>query len=153
MQKIIVMIFLSTLFTISTAIADPIQLPSNQQTSVLAIQIASVISKIESSGYPLVTKIELTDGIFKVKAIDAQGLAINLEVDPQTGKVISPKKPNLIRLSILDAIKAVEAKDYHGIYKIEATNGSYTISAIDAKGDQVTLGVDANTGEVSKNWF
>jgi hypothetical protein len=153
-NSIIIFLF-STLLCCSELFADP-QINANIVNVTggqpLALQIVTIIQNVQAAGYPLIKNIELQKGVYKVKAINSQGLDINLVIDPQKGTIIKPGK-SVIRFSLIDAITQVAAKGYHGIYKVEADEGSYDVYAIDDKGNRVTLEVDAMTGEVSKHWF
>jgi hypothetical protein len=72
----------------SLALAD-----SNKVAAAGSMSISQVTSRLQSQGYNI-TKIKLDDGRYKVKAIDASGHKAKLEVNPQTGDVISKGDDN-----------------------------------------------------------
>lgn len=156
MHKITFATTLFILFYISSTVFAAGQVSQNMVSATggqpLALQIIPIIKSVQAAGYPLIKEIELRDGAYRVKALDPQGIEIEVVVDPQKGTILSPGASK-IRFSLIDAITQVVAKGYHGIYKVEADDGTYDVYAIDDKGNKVMLEVDAVTGEVSKSWF
>jgi uncharacterized membrane protein YkoI len=147
--NILLLIFISS----SIAYSQQPTTSTLEATQPLAMQISIIAKNVQSAGYPLITNIELQDGMYKVKALDIQGTPIEVVVDPQKGTIIKPKEANQVHVTLLDAISLVQNKGYHGIYKVEANEGTYTVYALDNQGNKVTLKVDASTGSISKSWF
>lgn len=153
LKRLLSNVLFFTGLSFSLAYAQPVMPPAQDHNQPLALQASVIVKNVQAAGYPLVTKIELQDGMYKVNALDLQGKSIDIVVDPQKGTLIQPKEPNKIHVTLLDAISLVQNKNYHGIYKVEADDGIYYVYALDSQGNKVTLKVDANTGEVSKSWF
>ncbi len=74
--------------SVSLALAD-----SSKVAATGSIPVAQVTTRLQSQGYN-VTKIKFDDGRYKVKAIDATGHKTKLEVNPQTGDVLSKADDN-----------------------------------------------------------
>lgn len=60
----------------------PFKLPENNTLTLL-----EAVKKVESSGYSHLYKVESEDGKYEIKALDAKGNKIKLEVDAMNGKV------------------------------------------------------------------
>lgn len=120
--------------------------------AITSVPMSTVLQNLQSQGIIVVQKIELDDGAYKVKAVNAQGQMMKLRVNPQTGTLI---KPTTVQnhLTMLQAVKAVEAAGYHNVYKVESDDSEYKMKALDAKGSQAEIEVNANSGKISKKWF
>ena len=51
------------------------------------MSISEIVAKIEGQGYS-VREIETDDGVYEVKAIDANGMRVEADLDPSTGEPI-----------------------------------------------------------------
>lgn len=146
MRKQVFTLTLCFLFTIITplALADT-AIPLN------AAPLSSVLQNLSDKGFAAVRQIKYKDGIYKAEVINSQGKEIDIRINAQTG--VPSKLPAKNNLTMLDAVKKVEAAGYSHLYKVEAENGKYEVKALDEKGNKVKLEVDAMTGKVSKDWF
>lgn len=118
------------------------------------INMEKILSSLQTAGCTAIKEIEYDDGVYKADAVCAQGQYVKIRLDSATGKIISPKLSNEKRLSMMEAVKAVEAVGYTHIYKIETKSQYYKIKAIDsASNKKVELEVNATTGKISKDWF
>ncbi len=68
--------------SVSLALADSDKAPAG------SMSVAQVTSGLQSQGYN-VTKIKFDDGSYKVKAVDASGHKMKLNVNPVNGAVVS----------------------------------------------------------------
>ena len=144
--KLLLCLFAGCLITLA------IQDLSADEILVTSQPMSAVLQNLQSQGIVSIQKVELDGGVYKIKAINAQGQMLKLEVNPQTGALT---KPAIVEnhLNALQAVRAVEASGYRNVYKVEANDGEYRVKAIDSKGSQVGLDVDGNTGKIDKKWF
>ena len=73
-----------------TVVAVPDQAePGRERPSAVAAHVgaAGAIAAVERAGYTTVTELEWEDGAWEIEALDAQGRATKLRVDPSTGEV------------------------------------------------------------------
>jgi uncharacterized protein YpmB len=151
-QILIAVIGSFMLLTTQTVLANDHERPAN------AVDISAVIQNVQAKGYQDIREVEFDDGLYKVKAINTDRKTVNIYVDPQKNEILNIKtgpkikmKNKAPKLSILDAIKKVEATDYHTVYKINFKHHKYEVKALDKEDKKTELQVNANTGEVSKN--
>ncbi|MHB1947557.1 MAG: PepSY domain-containing protein [Gammaproteobacteria bacterium] len=117
-----------------------------------SLTMSSVIQKLQSKGYNIIRKVKIEDGNYKAETINSQGIEVKVRINSQTGEISSSnEKP--VKLTMLDAVKKVEAAGYHDIYKVESEDGTYEVKAFGKDGKKAELKVNANTGDVSKEWF
>lgn len=114
--------------------------------------------KLEALGYRELTKIERDDDKYEVKAIDAQGQRVELDVDPLTGAILGTEVKRS-KGSRSDAEQAswltlhqvqvkLEATGYRDIQEIERERDHYQAKATDAQGQRVKLAIDPRSGDV-----
>lgn len=68
----------------TTATAAPAQTPAAQPT----LSPAEIARKIEAAGYTNVHDLEFDDGRWEAEATSPAGVAVDLEVDAATGKIL-----------------------------------------------------------------
>lgn len=142
------------IFATQTVFANDHERPAN------AVDISAVIQNVQAKGYQDIREVEFDDGVYKVKAVNANGKKVNIYIDPQKNEILNvktshkvKKKNNTVKLSMLDAIKKVEAAGYHAVYEIDVEHHKYEIKALDKAGKKARLQVNGNTGKVSKKLF
>ncbi len=113
-----------------------------------SMQMSKILANIQKEGFNVITKIEYDEGKYKAEVINNTGKEYKIEIVAQTGTIMNPKKDELHKISIFDAVSKVEAAGYSGIYEIEANKNSYTIKAHDKDNDKKTVEVNATTGEI-----
>lgn len=114
-----------------------------------AAAMSTVLQSLQSAGYPLVEKVDFDRDSYKAEAITIQGQKVEVLLNLQ-GTIVKPKKINSVKLSMLDAAKAVEAAGYKSISEIEIEHEYYEVKAINNEGKKTELKVDAMTGKISK---
>lgn len=123
-----------------------------EEPSTKSLTMSAVIQKLQSKGYNIIRKVKIEDGNYKAETINSQGIEVKVRINSQTGEITSSnEKP--VKLTMFDAVKKVEAADYHDIYKVESEEGKYEVKAFGKDGKKVELEVNANTGNISKEWF
>lgn len=111
--------------------------------------MSAVLKILQQTGYTAVKEIEFdTDKhTYEADVVDAQGKTRTLTIDSQ-GK-ITKDTPDAI--SMLDAVKKVEAAGYHNVTHVNFNLfGNYKIDAQDSSGSSVTVTVDGDTGEIDR---
>ncbi|WP_147277501.1 PepSY domain-containing protein [Aquicella lusitana] len=124
-----------------------------------AVPLSAVITNLQTKGYNNIKEVKFEHGFYEAEAMNAQENEVKLEIDPKTNAITKTKIGYKMKsmanpkISMLDAIKKVGAAGYHDIYKIEFKKDKYEVKALDKNNKEVELRVNANTGEVSKEWF
>ena len=117
-----------------------------------AVPMETVLQNLEKAGYTAVQKVTFDDGFYEAKAVNASGVSTEIKLNP-AGTIVTPTS-NSGGVSMMDAVKAVEAAGYHGISKIELKKEAFQIEALDNQNNKIDLKVDAITGAVTKaSWF
>lgn len=119
-----------------------------------SLPMTTLIKKLESNGYVFIHEIEFSDDTFKVEAVNKQGENVELTMNPETGEILTNhehEKSNM-KLTMMDAVQAVENAGYHNIYKITVSlsKSNYEIKALDKNGGRISLNINGVTGEISK---
>lgn len=118
------------------------------------LPMSHIIQELKSSGVHVIKEIKFENGNYVAETVNPQGTEVKTEINPTTGKVNkTDNKSENIKLSILEAAKRVEGSGYKNIYKIDTSGTKYEVKAYDQQGKKVSLDVDGNTGEISKNLF
>lgn len=118
--------------------------------------------KVEALGYREITKIERDDDKYEIKAIDAEGRRVELDVDPVTGAILDTEvkrgKDSGTRtrtdsdqaswLTVHQVQVKLEATGYGDIEEIERGRDHYQAKATDAQGQRVKLAVHPRSGDV-----
>lgn len=114
--------------------------------------MSKILSNLQEQGYSVVLKVELDDGKYKAKVIDAKGKEVKLNITPQTGEVIRPKA-QASHLTMIEAVKKAEEAGYKNIYKVSSGHNEYEMKGFDKDNKKVSIDVDAATGKINKEWF
>ena len=117
-----------------------------------SMPMSSLLQTLQSKGYVAVRKIEFDDGIYKVIAINPQGEEMKLKVNPQTGEITKPENVKKV-FTMTDIARKLESQGYTNIFRMESDGKSYDVKALDKNGKKFNLTVDAENGEVKKDWF
>ncbi|NMF90262.1 PepSY domain-containing protein [Aromatoleum petrolei] len=112
--------------------------------------------KVEALGYRDLTKLERENDKYEIKAKNADGRLVKIDVDPVTGAVLKTevKRDKDIRsgattgLTLHQAQVKVEAMGYRDIQEIERDGDKFEVTATDREGRLVELDVAPLTGEV-----
>jgi hypothetical protein len=104
---------------------------------------------LESHGYVVVNKIDYSDNVYHVKAINNRGQDVKADINPRSGK-ITKTSADKEKLTMSDAAQKINQSGYHNIYFMEASGRKYKAKALDKTGDKVSLDVDGNSGKISK---
>ncbi len=112
------------------------------------VPMTLILKKMDEAGYPIVTRIELKNGLYELKGLNAHSQPFDLFVDPRTNKIVKAK-PIAPLLTVVDIADRVEKKGFHTIYTLQLKNGKYKVNALDKDDKQVALDVDAKTGIIS----
>lgn len=76
---------LVTLAGIAALLAAPLAFT---QATTDEISIKDVIAKLEAAGYTQIGDIERDDGRWEIEAVTADGLRVELDVDPKDGSIV-----------------------------------------------------------------
>jgi len=117
-----------------------------------SLPMTTIISDLEKQGYLVIKEIKFKDDAYHVEAIDKQGKEVEVKVNPETGALDQSKKSSM-SLTMQEAVKKIEAAGYHSIYSIEADDDKYEAKALDKDGKKVSIHVNGNSGEISKDIF
>lgn len=138
MKKYFLFAIVGLFLTVSTIVfADDDMLPGR------SLPVSKILQNLQAKGVNVIYKVKFEDGFYKVIGLDANGNKIKLKINPTTGaeEKFSETKP---ALSMLEAVKRVEAGGYHGITKIEAEDEGYEIKALDKNNQRVELTINNN---------
>lgn len=114
--------------------------------------------KVEALGYRDLTKLERENDKYEIKATDADGRLVAIDVDPVTGAVLKTEvkrdkdttaKPTT-GLTLHQTQVKVEAMGYRDLKEIERDGDKFEVTATDRDGRLVELDVALFTGEVIK---
>lgn len=148
MKKIILSACSGLVLAVVTQIASADTLPAN------SLPMSKILQNLQTKGFTIIKEVEFEHGAFEVEAIGPQGNKLKLQVNPQTGEITNNKDNQTNQLSILAAVQKLEAAGYHNIYRIELDDSKYEVKALDKDGKEVSLKINANTGEIKKEgWF
>ncbi|HMM86493.1 PepSY domain-containing protein [Azohydromonas sp.] len=128
------------------------------------LDIAQVHARLEAAGYRDIVEIERERDRYEVKALDAEGRRVELDVDASTAEVRKTEVKGSARAPRPDASAAatpapltlaqvherVAAAGYRSIEKIERERDRVEVRALDAEGRRVELDVDPLTAQVRK---
>ncbi len=119
------------------------------------LDIAQVHARLEAAGYRSIDEIERKRDRYEVKAFDAEGRRVELDVDPATAAVRKAEVKRERRadtppqgLGIAEIHARLEAAGYRPIEKIERGRDRVEVRARDAEGRLVELDVDAASARV-----
>lgn len=142
MKKYFLFALASLFLAISTiTFADDDALPAS------SMPMSKILQNLQTKGMTVFYKVEFDDGFYKVVGLDATGNKVKLKINPTTGveEKFAETKPVL---SMLEAVKRVEANGYHGITKIEAEDKGYEIKVFDKDNHRVELKIN-NKGQLT----
>lgn len=147
-RQLITTLILGSAITLSSsfAVAAEDRLPTN------SVPMSKVLRNLQEQGYSVVLKVELDNGMYDAKVMDAKGKELKINVAPQTGEVIKPKAQTA-RLTMMEAVKKAEEAGYKGIYRVTTSQNEYEMKGYDKDSKKVSLNVDATTGKINKEWF
>lgn len=121
-----------------------------------AIPITTAVKNLQSQGYVSIKEIRFDDGVYKAKALNAEGYPTRVSINAKTGQITvserSAHKHDNMGI-MLKVIQKVEAAGYTHISKVERSYPHYEVKAIDQKGKRVKLKVNPATGDISKDRF
>lgn len=141
---------------------SPTAAPTTPPRAVL--DIAQVHARLEGAGYRDIVEIERERDRYEVKALDAEGRRVELDVDAATAEVRrtevkggaraprqdAPAGTAAAPLSLAQVHERVVAAGYRSIEKIERERERVEVRALDAEGRRVALDVDPVTAQVRK---
>jgi hypothetical protein len=114
---------------------------------------------LEAMGYRDLTKIEREHDQWEIKAVDAEGQRVKLEVDPFSGNILdtevrrgAERQADTIQASWLTLHQVqvkLEAMGYRDIEEIEREHDRYEAKAADAQGHPVKLVVHPRSGDIT----
>ena len=126
------------------------------------LDIAQVHARLEAAGYREIDEIERKRDHYEVKALNADGRRVELQVDPATAEVRATEEKRDKRrvdpaasaaaapLNLAQVHDQLQAAGYRAIAKIEREPDCVEAEAIDAQGRRVELDIDPVTAQVRK---
>ena len=122
------------------------------------LSVHEVQLKVEAMGYRDLSELERDHDKYEIKAVDAQGRLVKIDVDPFTGDVLKTKVKRdkagdtdthqATWLTLHQAQVKVEATGYSQLVEIERERDGYEMEATDAQGQRVKIDVDPFSGDV-----
>ena len=159
-QTLIATLALGAAIVAGGAVLAPVMAQSNIAGSTQApwLSVHEVQLKVEAMGYRDLSELERERDKYEIKATDAQGRLVKIDVDPFTGDVLKTKvkreKASDTRtqqatwLTLHQAQVKIEATGYSDLSEIERERDAYEMKATDAQGQLVKIDVDPFTGDV-----
>lgn len=105
-----------------------------------------VVRTLEAAGYRDIRGLELDDGLWEADAISPRGFAIELTIDPATGRILDPEPAGGVSAEQVRA--SLSQQGYSDIRALELDGSRVETEARDAQGQWVELELDAITGAV-----
>lgn len=118
----------------------------NAQNSPLPL--SSLLDRVSSMGYPIIKSVELSKGVYDIKALNAQGKTVTLHATAAGEMSTSSKQ--YTGISMANAAKQIEAQGYT-ILELKFSSDRYKAEVSDQGGDKFDVEVNPATGNVSKN--
>lgn len=116
-----------------------------------SIDMVNILTNLKDQGYVAVHEIKFDDNVYKAEVINSAGNEVKVKIDAQTGKMIeSTSKEKENNMSMLDAVKKVEAAGYHNIYAVESEDDGFKMKAVDKDGKKVKINLDLSGNVTSK---
>lgn len=116
-------------------------------------QMVKVLKTLQTKGYSIVKNVKFDNekGDFKATVLNAEGKAIEVTVNPQSGQLIKPKE-DTAGWTAAQIAKKVEEAGYKNIYEIntEMFGNEYHVKVLDTKNETVSIKVDFETGKITK---
>jgi hypothetical protein len=159
-QTLITTLALSAVIVAGGAALAPVMAQSNIAGNTQApwLSVHEVQLKVEAMGYRDLSELERDHDKYEIKAVDAQGRLVKIDVDPFTGDVLKTKVKRdkagdtdthqATWLTLHQAQVKVEASGYSQLVEIERERDGYEMKATDAHGQRVKIDVDPFTGDV-----
>lgn len=157
-QTLITTLALSAVIVAGGAALAPVMAQSNIAGNTQApwLSVHEVQLKVEAMGYRDLSELERDHDKYEIKAVDAQGRLVKIDVDPFTGDVLKTKVKRdkagdtdthqATWLTLHQAQVKVEASGYSQLVEIE--RDGYEMEATDAQGQRVKIDVDPFSGDV-----
>ena len=108
------------------------------------LTVEEILASLRVQGYTSISEIDTQDRWFKVEARDAQGQEVELFVDAESGDLLKFDD----RLGIEEITALLHAMGYAEVLEIDAEGPRYEVEVRDAEGREVSLDLDALSGEV-----
>ena len=159
-QTLITTLALSAVIVAGGAALAPVMAQSNIAGNTQApwLSVHEVQLKVEAMGYRDLSELERDHDKYEIKAVDAQGRLVKIDVDPFTGDVLKTKVKRdqagdtdthqATWLTLHQAQVKVEATGYSQLVEIERERDGYEMEATDAQGQRVKIDVDPFSGDV-----
>ncbi|HZW61337.1 MAG TPA: PepSY domain-containing protein [Candidatus Babeliales bacterium] len=153
LKKALFILITGLFFMLSTLIALADNLPAN------TVPISAIIKNLQTKGYNNIKEVKFEHGFYEVEAMNSQEKEVKLEIDPKTNTITKTKIGHKMKsmanpkISMVDVIEKITAAGYHDVSKIEFKQDKYEVKVLDKNNKEVELRINANTGEVSKEWF
>jgi hypothetical protein len=118
-----------------------------------AVLLSSILHELQANGYGTIKSVILEDGVYKVDAFDTAGEEVTVKVNPDTGAMMNndDDHSSKYKVTIQQAVAAVENAGYTKIKSIECDDDSYAVEALDRDGEEVELEVSRSSGAVSED--
>ncbi|HQZ03769.1 MAG TPA: PepSY domain-containing protein [Thauera sp.] len=159
-QTLITTLALGAVIVAGGAALAPVMAQSNIAGNAQAsrLSVHEVQLKVEALGYHDLSTLERERDKDEIKATDAQGRLVTIDVDPFTGEILKTEvkrdkaedssTSHATWLTLHQAQVKVEAMGYRELAKIERERDAYRMKATDAQGRLVKIDVHPFTGEV-----
>ncbi len=135
-----------SLIALSAALAAATALAQPHTTAAPHASANDVVRMSEAAGYRDIHDLELDDGLWEADAISPHGFAVELTIDPATGRILNPEPGAGVTAEQVRA--SLTEQGYTNIRALEQDGSRVETEARDAKGQWVELELDASTGAV-----
>lgn len=129
-----------------TAWSAPAPQPPARSAEAQPPAAQDVSTILAHAGYTGVRKLQYKHGLWKAKAVDADGRYAEVRVDAATGRIYPEHA--IPALSGRDVMARLDAAGYRNIRKLEFDDGLWKVYATDREGRRVKLRLDPDSGSV-----
>lgn len=138
--------FTHRILPLALGLASVLSAPAFAESGGTLLSAPQVRSLLAKQGYTLITDLELDHGVWEADATNAQGIPVDVFVDPRTGQIISDKPAHVLGAS--EIRKRLSAAGYHYVRDLELDDGVWKAEAFNAAGMPVDVMLDPHNGKI-----
>lgn len=132
----------AALFAASTTFAG-VALAAPSDSLLSSSEVRSLLAH---KGYTAITDLDFDHGVWEADATNAQGMRVDVHVDPRSGQILSDAPPRMLGAS--EIRDRLAAGGYKRIRDLEFDDGVWKAEAFSAKGMPVDVTLDPQTGKI-----
>lgn len=138
--------FAHRILPVALGLASIFSMPAFAEPGGSLLSAPQVRSLLTKQGYTLVTDMELDHGVWEADATNAQGIRVDVFVDPRTGQVISDEPMHVLGAS--EIRKRLSAAGFRYVRDLELDDGVWKAEAFNAAGMPVDVMLDPHDGKI-----